>query len=708
MTAYEPISLGHTCEVKYQLSRRLYRDRHPGADEGAVRRIFRNSYGSEHFRRHIFDFQITPFSSVCAYLEQDFRGVFEREDLFVDPATAHVTHRTLATSHPHDFEPPEGGATLALIDDEYAAARSKFDYLADRFRRHLLAPGRFLYVFMEMRAAGEAERLLGLLSRAPAHEAYLLMVGEPGADADYGDLAGRVLKAWRRPDAGKSEAHAWEGHDGAWDAALSPFTLRGPAAADVDGEGGLGYRTPSERGPQMNAAHQPMDTTALKTKGLQAVRSLFRADMKADLERRGHEVVRMRDSGRLTTDSQDSQGLDYDWFEPIVRDPALIGLVAPILGPDVAVAGWRILVKDKHFRAAVHIHQDWPYNPGDTRKLSVFVPLTRVNRANGGLIFLEESHFYGPVSMGPLDPSRFPPMVETCPDLEVGDVLMCDFLTWHYSLPPEIDEERIMIQLTFMPAADASSDNIVAGRRPHDRVLRSRFDASNVPSVELNAKQARAYLAAGDADRAARYAQGLVWDDPEHAGAALLLYDILSERKDPKALGYLEMARGAVGRLQAQIAARDERFGAAPAPQAAQAPRGAESDAGSPWRPVPLVWNSYVASHPDVASLPAKLATPETNWAYGAATDLVAIDNPATIRIRAKALKGKIGLCLITEDYSSLASDAHVITPEAGEATVMIAFTPDKSPARLLVRNHDDPGGGGEVAVTSVDIIEYA
>jgi hypothetical protein len=222
---YEPISLGHTCEVKYQISRALFFRANPHAPPDAVRHLINQNLGSRYFPRHIFDFQVTPFSAVCNYLERDFEGVFEREDLFVDPATGHVTHCTLWTSHPHDLCPPEGGADEGLIDREYAGARAKFEHLAERFRRHLERPGRFLYVFMEYRAAHEAETLLRLLSRHEGHLAHLLLVDAPERAMDIGGLEGRVFKAARRPVRGKAPEHVWEGDDAGWDAALAPFRL---------------------------------------------------------------------------------------------------------------------------------------------------------------------------------------------------------------------------------------------------------------------------------------------------------------------------------------------------------------------------------------------------------------------------------------------------------------------------------------------------
>jgi hypothetical protein len=439
--------------------------------------------------------------------------------------------------------------------------------------------------------------------------------------------------------------------------------------------------------------------TVLRENGVQCVRSFFSEETKTDLRARAQTIINMRAEGTLSVDTQDSQGLPYEWFEPLVRQPELISLATAFLGPDVCARGWRILAKDKHFSKAIHIHQDWPYNPGDTRKLTLFVPLTPVNKANSALIFLEKSHLLGPVSRGPLDPSRFPPMNEVQFNIDVGDLLLCDFLTWHYSDAPENEDERLMIQLNYQPASDPSSKHLVAGIMPHNMSLNSRFDASSVPSVELNAVQARAYFEAGDIDRASRYARGLLFDDPAHAGAALVLYDILSREKNPSALKYLEIARASAINTLDEVAKRDTAFADM------TTARSSSGDAG--WRPLALSMSSYLPEYGESA-LPAAFGTPENAWSYGAYSDVIDAKSPATLRVRATATKGKIGICLVSEDFGALASDAHVITPETGEATVMIALEPDKAPARLLVRNHDDPGQTGEVRLSSVDVVEYS
>ena len=464
----------------------------------------------------------------------------------------------------------------------------------------------------------------------------------------------------------------------------------------------------------MDLQTQPLDLTALKTKGFQHVQGFLQPDVVADLNRRAAEVIGLRASGGMTTDSQDSAGLDYEWFKPLLLNPKILDLMTTILGPDVVCSGWRVLAKDRHYKQAVHVHQDWPYNPGDTNKVTVFLPLTRVNFENGGLIFLEESHYYGPVSRGPIDLSRIPPMEETCPDTAVGDIVLCDFLTWHYSLPKLNDDERLMIQLNYQPARDASNNNIVAGKLPHNKRLSNRLDAVSVPSVELNRVAAQGFFDAGDMDRAVRYARGLLFDDPDHAGAAMLLHDILARDNDPTALTYLEKARTSLNKMQAELAQRDARYGitapvAAPAAAVVEEARPAtpSTSTGPVWRNMMLTFKNLTEGHSDAETLPARLGTPALAWGYGAISEPIYTNSPASVRVRLRVSTGKVGVCLITEDCSDLASEQQVVTPAEGDAAVVIVFQPDKSPARILLRNYDDADQAGELTLNAVEMLDY-
>jgi hypothetical protein len=223
--AFEPISLGYSCEVKYQTARALFSRKFPdGTEEDFRRMLMTPEYGQRNFERHIFDWQITPFAAVLEYLESDFRGVFERRDLHVEDGE--VVHRRLKTRHPHDFHAVDGVLDEAAIDAGYAHARGKFDHLAAKFRAHLLRPGPFLYVCKEIRIYDEAVRLTQLLrARSPDHAFRLLFVGYDGEDQMLDALKDEVFKAWIPAIADKPAGREWEGDNARWDQILRPWPL---------------------------------------------------------------------------------------------------------------------------------------------------------------------------------------------------------------------------------------------------------------------------------------------------------------------------------------------------------------------------------------------------------------------------------------------------------------------------------------------------
>jgi hypothetical protein len=120
--------------------------------------------------------------------------------------------------------------------------------------------------------------------------------------------------------------------------------------------------------------------------------------------------------------------------------------------------------------------------------------------------------------------------------------------------------------------------------------------------------------------------------------------------------------------------------------------------------PITVAWKSFVPDVPSAFELPATFGTPSGNWTYGAATDLIVTSEPCEVVIKAQSLKGKIGISLLSEDYSKLASKEQMISPDQGATTIVLAFVPDKSPARLLVRNYGDGGNAGEVRIDSAEI----
>jgi hypothetical protein len=149
----------------------------------------------------------------------------------------------------------------------------------------------------------------------------------------------------------------------------------------------------------------------------------------------------------------------------IYRHPSMVALARQCLGPDVALYMNRILVKDEHWSGAVAIHQDMPYFNGGQNKLSIFVPLqpTQAEGGNGGLKFVVGSHKYGNLERGTIDRSQFPPMPEIAPSLDVSDIVVMNFMIWHYSEDAPVPTDRPLMQIVYQPSDDGSFGSRMLG-----------------------------------------------------------------------------------------------------------------------------------------------------------------------------------------------------------------------------------------------------
>jgi len=136
------------------------------------------------------------------------------------------------------------------------------------------------------------------------------------------------------------------------------------------------------------------------------------------------------------------------------KDSRLTALAQQICGNHTLFLN-RLLLKDSTWNLAVSIHQDWPYFSGGGNKLTVFLPLSAV-KDQGGLTFVKGSHKHGVLPRGMIQPHRFPEMENYRPDLEVGDIVLMDFLTWHYSQKAPSSSDRPLVQIAYEPLEPSS------------------------------------------------------------------------------------------------------------------------------------------------------------------------------------------------------------------------------------------------------------
>jgi len=274
-----------------------------------------------------------------------------------------------------------------------------------------------------------------------------------------------------------------------------------------------------------------LDLAAFRSTGVQKIGAFFEPELRERFAALGRDIADATRAGKINRNAQFAQVAAVNDDSLIATSARLHQAAQTVLGDQVCWTSIRVLMKDRTFRSSIEVHQDWPYFGGDTRKLNVFIPLTRCRRENGMLVFYEGSHSVGPVERGAIDIDRYPEFTPVCPTLEVGDVLFADFLTWHSSVEAIEDEDRIMLQVVLQPASDRSANNLFGrGWQPLGRETPYRTTPmlNAVPSIGI--ETVRHMLANAKLDEAERMARGLVIDSGNNVEAHLLLRDIAIAR----------------------------------------------------------------------------------------------------------------------------------------------------------------------------------
>jgi len=168
-----------------------------------------------HFDTHIFDWQITPVSSVCEYIESDFTGIFEREDLELTGDINHVKNRRFGTYHPHLFHPPNGVMTQELLNAQYAEAKSKMDWLSSKFQANLRLKQTILYLLYHTTIPNDSCQLINIFTKKSTGRFHVVFAGVEAIDTSiFGSAASSIVMPER---VHKPEERRWEGDDNDWD-----------------------------------------------------------------------------------------------------------------------------------------------------------------------------------------------------------------------------------------------------------------------------------------------------------------------------------------------------------------------------------------------------------------------------------------------------------------------------------------------------------
>ena len=207
------------------------------------------------------------------------------------------------------------------------------------------------------------------------------------------------------------------------------------------------------------ARSDAVDLIQYRTDGVSIWRQCFPSPIVDSLKKGWEELKGQIAHGTIQRSARFVVGSLPEPLATVYRNDNLIRVAQTILDTEnVALYMNRILLKDTEWSGAVAIHQDMPYFSGGLDKVSIFVPLTKTfaRNGNGGLIFLKGSHKYGNLQRGVIRRELFPPMEELAPDLDVGDVVLMDFLVWHFSEDAPDPADRPLMQIVYQPSSDGS------------------------------------------------------------------------------------------------------------------------------------------------------------------------------------------------------------------------------------------------------------
>lgn len=172
----------------------------------------------------------------------------------------------------------------------------------------------------------------------------------------------------------------------------------------------------------------------------------------------------------------------------IASHPVILDAVEQVFGHDIALYNQRFIVKDKHAREPVFLHQDTPYHVGWPTKLSAFVALSRVMPENGGVVFYPGTYRFG--YMGDAGELGVSPSMFSCPELTQGDFVLMHSATWHRSTENTNGIDRILADIIYQPANDPSGVELMRGEwKTPIRHNRAWYDAAFVSSRAMRLKE---------------------------------------------------------------------------------------------------------------------------------------------------------------------------------------------------------------------------
>lgn len=149
----------------------------------------------------------------------------------------------------------------------------------------------------------------------------------------------------------------------------------------------------------------------------------------------------------------------------ILYESEFQNLIKSFFDGNVGVYNIRIVKKDKDDDLPVFLHQDIGYQYGSFNRYSLFIPLTRCQKDNGGLTFIPGTHKFGFLGdAGEINEKIIPTdLVHLTPEIMPGDVVVMDSCLWHKSGPNLAGSERVYYDIHINSSQDPASKFVISG-----------------------------------------------------------------------------------------------------------------------------------------------------------------------------------------------------------------------------------------------------
>ena len=149
MTFDIAISLGNSCQSRYNISRTLYL-RARGRDDGFSIGENRKSFLVPDYGSFFFDWSVTPIRSVIAILNSNFKNVLELENLQINTlpnGLQTILDQATGCSYPHTFPQTEvGNCTPIILSESYGQIKEKYEYVVKKTIEVLSSDKHLLFV----------------------------------------------------------------------------------------------------------------------------------------------------------------------------------------------------------------------------------------------------------------------------------------------------------------------------------------------------------------------------------------------------------------------------------------------------------------------------------------------------------------------------------------------------------------------------------